>query len=368
MRMAILTFLLGFAAVVDAAPSRMISNVALDTASLNAVAGDLVTLTLKFSQPGIVSVVLIDRDGFVVRSLASSQPINNSFSVSWNGRDEHGDVVPDEAYSFKIDWTDGKRRDTYFPAAHDAPVVSVPARYYDRRTGTLSYVLSQPSRVHVQAGTARIIGATKRREGPVMKTIVNREPRTAGAIAEHWNGFDESGGIFLPDLKDFVVAIAAQPLPENSVVVFGNRKRSYIEWAQLRNGKSLLVTGGEHAHHGSLAAIDDVSPPLKIEPLNATWSESDRVWQVTEGSLRVRLVPLGPTATAFVAQPAKIYRFVDGLLIGSPLPKNDVVTIPLQLDKSTQRVSLNWCSDWGPVASNTLIVRQQSSAMKEALR
>jgi hypothetical protein len=253
------------------APSTVIRAVSVDRGTLNVAAHETVLVAITVAEPGDVSVSVVDRDGYPVRTLAERQPVQRSASFGWDGRDDRGDLVSDEAYSLKVDWVHGKRRETYFPADLPAPMKRIEARSYNRRSATLSYELAQPSRIHIQAGTASADPNTRELVGPVMKTVVNREPRTRGLIAEHWTGFDESGSVFLPDLKDFVVAIAATPLPENSIITFGNAKTRFVDHVAERRGVSLF-TRHEHAgHHFGLTTLDDVSPSLRIEPLNGTW-------------------------------------------------------------------------------------------------
>lgn len=344
-----------------AGPAHVIRSAKVDRPSLNMAAREVVTFTIDFAKPGVASVRVVDRDGYVVRTLAKAQPIAaGPVSFGWDARDDSGEFVADEAYSFKVDWRGTDGADGYFPADAPAAMTAIDARSYDRRTATLSYTLPQPSRVHVQAGTAVLDPKTKELVGPVMKTIVNREPRVAGAIAEHWSGYDESGAIFIPDLENFVVAIAASPLPENSVSTFGNRKRAFVETLATRRGPSLL-TRREHAeHHVGLATADDTSPQLVIEPLNAIWSAADHTWTLSgKDALRLRLSVKGPTAAAFRTQPATIFRFVDGhqIATASPTTKDGVIEVPLDARGGVRRVSVNWRSDWGPLAANTIQVR-----------
>jgi hypothetical protein len=341
------------------AAGRPIRSVNIDRQSLNVAAAESTTVTIDFGQAGRASVVIVDRDGYPVRVLLNAQPASGSVTLHWDGRDYSGLLVADEAYSLKIDWRAPGGTDTYFPANEPAGVSAIEVRSYDRRASTLAYNLSRASRVHIQAGTAAVDPKTKKLVGPVMKTLVNREPRVSGTIAEHWNGYDESGGIFVPDLEDFVVAIAATPLPENSIVTFGNRQRRFVDTLNLRRGASLFTDRQHRKHHAGLTTADDVSPALVIEPLNAAWSAAERAW-ITKGTraLRLRLRVEGPTAAAFRRHPATVELFVDGQTIGNPSRKtSDVVEVPVDASGSIRRVSINWNSDWGPVAANTIRVR-----------
>ena len=360
MRRIVLPLLSAALFVSAAASETAIRSVAADHHSLNVAAGETLLLTIDFAKRGVASVIVVDRDGYPVRTLAKEQTVNGHLSLGWDGRDDGGEVVADEAYSFKIDWRGSGTGDTYFPANTPAAIAAVTARSYDRRTGTLVYTLSRPSRVHIQAGTQTADPKTKALVGAVMKTVVNREPRTGGTIAEHWSGYDESGAIFLPDLPEFVVAIAASPLPENAVITFGNGHRRFADTLGSRRGVSLFTSHGHQEHHTGLATQDDLSPALVIEPLNATWSATGRAWtREGEQPLRLRLSVEGPTSAAFRTHPSTVEIFVDGRRIGEPAPKQgDIVEVPLDGASGTHRVTVNWNSEWGPVAANTIQVRR----------
>jgi hypothetical protein len=356
----LLTFFLLLAPPIAGAVGRPIRTVDVDRQSLNVAAAESATVTIDFGQAGRASVVIVDRDGYRVRTLANAQPASGSITLHWDGRDDSGRMVADESYSLKIDWRGPAGTDAYFPANEPASMSAIEARSYDRRTATLAYSLPRASRVHIQVGTAAVDPKTKKLVGPVMKTLVNREPRVSGRIAEHWNGYDESNSIFIPDLENFVVAIAVTPLPENSIITFGNRQRRFVDTLGTRRGASLFTNRHEHReHHFGLPTPDDVSPALVIEPLNAAWSAADRTWiKSGTGALRLRLRVEGPTAAAFERHPATIERFVDGTAVGNASRKmSDVVEVPLDASGNIRRVSINWNSDWGPVAANTIQVR-----------
>ncbi|HEV7484631.1 MAG TPA: FlgD immunoglobulin-like domain containing protein [Thermoanaerobaculia bacterium] len=354
----LLTSCLLVAPAIAGAVGRPIRSVNVDRQSVNVAAAESATVRIDFGAAGRATVVIVDRDGYPVRTLLNSQPASGSITLHWDGRDDSGRLVADEAYSLKIDWRGPGGTDTYFPANEPAAMSAVEVRSYDRRAATLAYNLSRASRVHIQAGTAAIDPKTKKLVGPVMKTLVNREPRVSGTISEHWNGYDESGGIFVPDLEDFVVAIAATPLPENSIITFGNRQRRFVDALSTRRGASLFTNRQHREHHMGLPTADDVSPALVIEPLNAAWSAAERAWITSGTALRLRLKVEGPTAAAFRRHPATVELFVDGQSIGTPSRKtSDVVEVPLHRGGNVSRVSINWNSDWGPVAANTIQVR-----------
>ena len=346
---------------VAADPPSVFASVSLDRRQLNATLGDSASLTVTLRRAGTLDVVVVDRDGFPVRQLATASAAPAAASrFTWDGRASDGRVVPDEAYSFRVEWRSGTAREVYFPANAPAHMTSVDTHGYFAQTATLSYTLKVPSRVHVQTGVAVKNAKSGVMEGPVMKTVVNRAPRAAGRIAEQWNGLDESGTLFLPDLPNFVVAVAVTPLPDNSVITIGNRERTFAEAAVTRAGKSLFTFAvPSHQHHMGLAVLDDISPGLRIEPVNATWSARDRVWVTGDETLKVRLKLTGPSAAAFARQPGRMFRFMNQKLAGESKPSQGEIAIKVPAS-DVHNVSFNWRSDYGAVAANTIRVRRAS--------
>ncbi len=267
-----------------------IRDVSISKGFFNPTLGQKIELSFSLGRPGSVTVLVLDRDGFLVRTLAKDKPAKSGKqSLIWDGRGEKGEIVPDEAYSFKVDLSDKKgETQTYFPANNSAQEFSVKASYYDRRGGILAYKLPKPSRVHIQAGVARIDPETKEPKGPVLKTVVNREPRAGGSVVEAYDGMDESGTIRVSELPNFVMAIAATALPESSVITVGNRRVRFLDHASKRGGRSLFsFSVSDHHHHQGLAALEDSSPALRLTPRNASWLPSERLWRIQEKRLRL---------------------------------------------------------------------------------
>ena len=344
------------------------ASVSVDRRQMNAGLGDTASLTVTLRRAGTLDVLVVDRDGFPVRQLARKSAAPAAASrFTWDGRSGDGRVVPDEAYSFRVEWQSGNDRQLYFPANAPTHMSSVDTHGYFAQTATLSYTLAVPSRVHIQTGVAVKNARTGEMEGPVMKTVVNRAPRAAGRIAEQWNGLDESGALFIPALPNFVVAVAVTPLPENSVITVGNRERTFAEAAVTRGGKSLFTFSvPSREHHMGLAVLDDLSPGLRIEPVNATWSARDGVWVTKDATLKLRLALTGPSAPAFARQPGRLFRFVNQKLTGqSPPPQGELsINVPRG---EISNVSFNWRSDYGAVAANTIRVRRARAGDRTAV-
>jgi len=337
------------------------ARVSLDRNAFNPSIGETVSLTVATPPASRVSVAVIDRDGFVTRWLASDAPSKTSYVARWDGRDAEGTIVADEAYSFKVEVTSSGGKWTYFPATNNPKSYAVQARHYSRRDAALMYELPTAARIHAQAGSAAMDATTKKYSGPVLKTLVNREPRPAGAIVESWNGFDESGTIYVPDLPQFVTAILATELPENAVIAFGNKTRTFLDAAAHRRGTSLLppATVQDHSHHHGLTALDDVSPSLFIKSMNGAWDEQSKAWMVKDDSVRLSVRLEGQSAPFVARQPGKLIAFVDYVQVFERIVRTPEETIELRLTEpfgAPHTVSVNWQSEYGPLAPNSIRV------------
>lgn len=319
--------------------------------------GDKVNIQLRCGSAGRLTVEIIDRDGFHVRTLASSRRVSSgAVKFSWDGKNDIGSVVPDEAYSIRALLESGSRKFEYFPANGVGEQFDLSPKYYDSQTGVIAYTLPKPARVHMQAGSATFNETTKRLEGPVLRTIVNREPRTAGAVIEQWNGMDESKTIHVPDLPHFVITVAATALPENVMITTGNRSERFTDYVGKRSGHSLFTfIPPAHVHHAGSTALQDISPELSIHPENAA-SLPKNVWRVAGAELRLSLEPKGPAASEFLQTAKEVYVFIDGKLVKTTdLSEPGQIAIDTTAYQSGMHLlAVNWTSPRGTVAVNSM--------------
>lgn len=339
-----------------------IHSVTVSKAFFNPTLRQTVDFSLTVDVEGLLSVSILDRDGFLVRTLVPGRPTTTGSHVfGWDGKDDRGDVVPDEAYSLKIDLvSEGARVASYFPANQPPEDLKAEPSYYDRGSAVFAYKLPKAARVHMQAGIKHLDPATKKKDGPVLKTIVNREPRPGGPVIENWNGMDETGSYYLPDLPDFVMAMAATSLPENTVITNGNHSRTFLEQALQRHGSSLLThTVSDHHHHRGLTSLEDASPALRVIPSNATWSATNRLWWATSGSLKGSLSLEGPSAREFQTQPGSLEIFIDHKVVRKEKTPTQGMSFEVQLaglSKGPHIVAFNWASEYGPAAISSIRV------------
>lgn len=322
-------------------------------AFFNPVLGQSAQIRFSASRPGKVTVEILDRDRFVVRTLGTV-PIDKETGVPWDGKDDAGEVVPDEAYTVRARFVGDGREHVYDPGKDFQPrPVSIDSTSYSRADGVLSYRLERPSRVHIQTGQARLI-ASGPAQGPVLRTIVDRAPRAGGSVIEAWNGMDDSGKVYIPDLPHFVVATLATPLPESSLITVGNRRMSFTDYARRHRAQTFTrprkLAATAHAHHQGLNAFEDRSPRLTL--LREKGADSP-AWKTSAGEALAFTVQLDEdSATFFLSQPNSLDVFMDLDRVSRVTCRANPCRVRLpasQVPRGRHRLGVNWSSELGPV-------------------
>ncbi|HRZ54296.1 MAG TPA: FlgD immunoglobulin-like domain containing protein [Candidatus Paceibacterota bacterium] len=206
--------------------AELVTATRVEQSAFNPSDGEVARLTYKLSSDVNVTVVVLDADGGVVRKLAEGAVRKAGANAEvWDGRDEDNKVVPDEAYSFKIETSVGEINDTAM--SNGGIVGDITRARCDRESGTLVYELPTPARVLVRLGI---------KNGPMHKTLVDWRPRIGGSITESWDGRDEHGLFALREHKDFNAMITYITLPKATVIAYGNDTETYREY-KLGRGK-----------------------------------------------------------------------------------------------------------------------------------
>jgi len=201
-----------------------IFDVALSATSFNPSRGDTLECRYSLSRDARVTVKVFDADQQLVRTLVSdSQKTSGQNKDIWDGKDSDGMVVPNEAYFFNIEADDAEgNRVVYDPVTFSGgESADLSHGQFDHENGTLSYKLSQPSRVLLRAG---IPGSA------LLKTIVDWQPRVAGEITEYWNGKDEDNLIDVWNAPNHMLILTYMSLPDASTITIGNETYSYREY------------------------------------------------------------------------------------------------------------------------------------------
>jgi hypothetical protein len=202
----------------DPVEAEAVAAVSVGPDSFNPKLGQKTTLEFVLVHPGLLSVSLLDRSGAAVRTLPALHATPGKVPLIWDGRNDQGVVVPDDAYSISAR-LDGEV--VYEPRRARRPN-EAPVAIYSRVGGLITYTLKGAAYVTLSA----VQDAVKEGSRPlVLKTIIDREPRVAGSIVETWTGFGAAGE-YLPEVKGFRFDLAAEPLPENALITIGSGRRA----------------------------------------------------------------------------------------------------------------------------------------------
>ena len=353
--------------------SPAISDVAVSPPFFNPSIGQNAALTYRIDKPARVTLSILDRDGYVIRKLAPVQQPAGAATLNWDGKDQTGSVVPNEAYSVNLVAEGPAGQSEYAPSRHFVSQLSDPPRSYAMVSGVLRYELGSPSRVHIQAGEAVLVGDPKegKRDGPVMKTIVDREPRSGGVVVETWDGYDESRTVHIASLKNFAISILGESLPPATIIAVGNRAESFRHYAaRARAGKTPLYPPSMRGRempvmpgmkHDGLNALEDFSPELTVT-LAGKKDEQGRV-EVGSGQITLKVQMPPNEAGLFVRPEAGLDIFVDEKRVshkkGAQNPTS--ISIPASaIAGGEHRVTVNWISTHGPMSAQVVrVIREE---------
>jgi hypothetical protein len=341
----------------------VVSSVSVSPSFFNPTLGQRQTIRFHVARPGTVAVEILDRDRVAIRALKPLQVAAGEVTAIWDGKDQGGEVVPDEAYNLRLTFRNGTKSEVYSPAEHFHSVAEdAKVHFYSHEDGVLSYTLAKPSRVHAQAGQASTDPRTKERREIVLKTLVDDSPRIAGSVIEKWNGMDEGGTILVPELPDFVVAILAVPLPPNAMITVGSTKEAFFEYARRHRAADAVrprdLRASTASHHAGLSALEDHTPPLEVRP-TATWDPQKREWK-TSLPLHIMVTVAGEGAPYFLGQPTALSVTVDEkevLHLKQPGSPATISLGPGELTPGVHQVAFNWDSRLGPTAVNAMRVQ-----------
>ncbi len=187
---------------------------------LASASGDKVTYTMRTAQPGDLSLELLTGDGDVVRKLSLPGTRPGEHELAWDGKDERGQPVPDEAYCARAVLEAAGARTVDDPCARTGGEVITGIQPALAPNGDIAYTLDRPARVLIRVGV---------KNGAMLRSLSVWRPRPAGRNLQRWNGFDDSG---LVDLRNdrMALLVTAFRLPDFTIITTGQDGLEYRSW------------------------------------------------------------------------------------------------------------------------------------------
>jgi len=209
-------------------------------------AGEDVGISFRLNEEAKVTVHIYNPDYEGIRCIADGvtrPPGVNTFF--WDGRDEGGVLVPEEAYLFGIAAVNGSGQEVVYDPTQvsGGEILNVEILRIERSDQgyRIHYTVPVPSRISIRAGI---------HQGPLLKTILDWKPVPPGNHVETWDGMDETGTIQAMEEPGCHITIRGFMLPKNSILVQGTGKeydgRSQVRRAVLgeSSGSKKLISHG----------------------------------------------------------------------------------------------------------------------------
>lgn len=195
--------------------------------------GQSFEIPFRLDAKASVEITILSPDGDVVRKLRTDQPLTAGVhTLRWDGKDDAGQVVPDEAYVPVLAASAGKKRETVDPrqasggeALEDLKVEITPGR-------EIAYALPVPARVLIRVGA---------KGGPMLRSLANWAPKSAGKNIQRWDGKDAEGVVDIRELKELAVLVTGFKLPEHAIIATGNREMAYPAYRTARRWPEVRI-------------------------------------------------------------------------------------------------------------------------------
>ena len=256
------------------------------------------TIPIEIKNPQKVKHVLIeirtaDDDLVRVLNLSVFSKDKTQYEIKWDGLDRQKRPVPDEAYIPVLIVTDHSGKVVRFDPRYQSGGEEVYKFEKSIRLGTIEYTLPVASRILIRSGI---------KNGPMLRTIVDWQPRTAGFHAERWNGRDLDDVIAVEQNPQVGYLIIGYQLPDHSIVTYDNKKETYRayrernKWPLIQTDYNdrLLERGGKLIRPESYTPIlQQKSPRISVNLLDkASRKPVTEVQGMNEILAEVKLHPL----------------------------------------------------------------------------
>lgn len=263
-----------------------IENVSLSSKTFDPEKKEMVRINFSLSKRAKATIYILDPEGGLVRELTESNGKKGYNSITWDGRDYQERIVGYNAYSYLILANLDKEEALYDPIYTGGLELKVTGLTFDKEKKSISYVMPKAGRVRIRLGI--------KDGGPLLRTLIDWEPREAGEKSELWDGMDVSGIMEFYKEPKLQIAIVAFSLPENTIIVKGKNIKPYnypsaeIPRTELRpEQKRLLYKHALHKREGCHeprfnvefigSKNEEVIPVLsETTPIRVTLDEADR--------------------------------------------------------------------------------------------
>lgn len=207
---------------------------ARDNIAFAPASGQELEIAFELAAPGEVTIDIYSPDRDLIRSLrGKGQLAVGRHAFKWDGRDDRGQLVPDEAYHPVLSYRGGPgERVTLDPRVHTGGVVLERLQTDLAADGGISYFVPEPARVLVRVGI---------KGGAMMRALETWSAKAPGRARLKWDGYDASHAVQLLGKPRLTALVTAFSLPEHTILSQGNGALDYFRYREARGWKLPLV-------------------------------------------------------------------------------------------------------------------------------
>lgn len=212
-------------------------------------------------------IAILGPDGHRVAQLEiPQQRASRQFEVEWKGLDASGKPVPDEVFYPILETQSG---DIIFdPRRESGGEIITPLPWHFGKHAELVYELPAPARVLIRGGI---------KDGPLMATLENWAPHTAGKVVKRWNGFDADDVVNISEREDFWLVLMAYQLPKLSIITSGNRQETYRAYkTRYLAGKPVIPVPQQTRRNDIRLEMDFYRPRTFLPEISLTWPDTTK--------------------------------------------------------------------------------------------
>ena len=227
----ILIIILGTLLVIG---SEVYANVTIEpykTSEFNPPLRKVFPIDIKVEEAGNLTVYVESEDGDRIKTLVKNNNVKKGkVSLSWDGRDDAGMLVPSEAYFPVVEFSAKGEIVHLNPRSNSGgEIIRNIGTSFDKYRSIL-FSLPENARVLARGG---IEG------GAMMRSLLNWQVRPKGPNRIVWDSKDESGVLDIGYRPDFAVLLTAYQLSDHAIIVTSNNQP--LTYSEYRKKKGVGV-------------------------------------------------------------------------------------------------------------------------------
>jgi hypothetical protein len=224
--------------------------------------GQSFKLSYTLNEDADVTWQIYTPDNNLIRTIKAKNSKTGKHTLLWDGKDEKGTVIPDEAYNIVLTAQNSTHTQTIDPRFTGGEILKNLQTKIDK-TGNISYTLSSPARVLVRAGIEN---------GPMLRMISNWIPKNRGKVRQHWSMRDVDDLVDIATLP-FGITVSAFTLPKHTIITINNKILDYYTYFKEQNlscntlpkEEQVLVKADKAiSKHAYICRIKDRDPRLYL--------------------------------------------------------------------------------------------------------